>query len=420
MKAWVAILALLLVACAAAWGWHALALDPGSVLVRFAGWRVETSFVVAVVLLLLGWSLLSALWRIARWPRAAWRRRSRRRGHERIADGIVALVEGRHARATRELERAAHVRELQAPSLLARAQAAHARGDDAVAEAALDQARTTAPEAALVLRAQFLFERGRAAEAVALLKPGMDRAELPPAAWRILNAAALASGDHATALATLAPIARDEAPASAADERIETETLSSALAHSSDASSLSGLWSGLTRAQRRDDAVIAAYARRAAALGQPLAAMSEIESALRREWSESLVRVYSELGPAEVAARLRQGESWLDAQPNSAALLLTLGRLCNQSELWGKAREYLGRGLAIEGDAATWEAYADACTGLGDATAAQSAYRNALRALRGEHIDAARALGRSALDTRASVVEERSEHGVPRLILPRR
>jgi HemY protein len=182
MKAWVAILALLLVACAAAWGWHALALDPGSVLVRFAGWRVETSFVVAVVLLLLGWSLLSALWRIARWPRAAWRRRSRRRGHERIADGIVALVEGRHARATRELERAAHVRELQAPSLLARAQAAHARGDDAVAEAALDQARTTAPEAALVLRAQFLFERGRAAEAVALLKPGMDRAELPPAA----------------------------------------------------------------------------------------------------------------------------------------------------------------------------------------------------------------------------------------------
>ena len=419
MRAWVGILALLLVACAAAWGWHALALDPGSVLVRFAGWRVETSFVVAFVLLLLAWSLLSLLWRIARWPRAAWRRRSRRRGHERIADGIVALVEGRHARATRELERAAHVRELQAPSLLARAQAAHARGDDAVADAALEGARATAPEAALALRAQFLIERNRAAEAVALLKPGLERGDLPPAAWRSLNAAALASGDSATALATLAPMSRDEALAPTY-ARIETETLASALENSADAAGLGSLWSGLTRAQRRSDAIVAAYARRAAAVGQPLAAMSEIESALRREWSESLIRAYGELGPAEVAARLRQSEAWLDAQPNSAALLLTLGRLCNQSELWGKAREYLGRGITIEGDAATWEAYADACTGLGDAAAAQDAYRNALRALRGEHIDAARALGRAALDTRASVVEERSEHGVPRLILPRR
>ena len=98
----------------------------------------------------------------------------------------------------------------------------------------------------------------------------------------------------------------------------------------------------------------------------------------------------------------------------------TAPRCCNQSELWGKAREYLGRALAIEGDAATWEAYADACSGLGDTPAAQDAYRNGLRAQRGETIDAARALGRAALDTRASVVEERSEHGVPRLILPKR
>ena len=49
MRSWIAVLLLLLVACAAAYGWHALALDPGSVLVRFGGWRVETSFVFALV-----------------------------------------------------------------------------------------------------------------------------------------------------------------------------------------------------------------------------------------------------------------------------------------------------------------------------------------------------------------------------------
>ncbi len=419
MRIWVAVLALLLVACAAAWGWHALALDPGSVLVRFAGWRVETSFVVAVVLLLLAWGATGLLWRVARWPGAAWRQRTRRRGHERIADGLVALYEGRHARATRELERAAHVRELHAPALLARAQAAHARGDDAAVDAALSDAARTVPGAALALRARLLLEQGQPAQALALLKPEADKGGLEPDAWRSLNIAALATGDGAAAVETLAPLARDES-LGAGFERIEANTLSAALTNSADARRLATLWSGLTRAQRRIESVVAAYARRAAALGQPLAGMSEIESAVRRDWSEALVEAYGNLGPAEANARLRQAEAWLNAQPNSAALLLTLGRLCNQSELWGKAIEYLGRGLAIDASAAMWEAFADACNGQGDAETAQRAYRNALRSARGEQVEPLPALTRAALDTRASVVEERSEHGVPRLVLPGR
>lgn len=415
MKSWIAILGLLLVACAAAWGWHALALDPGTLVLRFAGWRIETSFVFAVILAALIWVGIGLLWRLIRWPRAAWRRRARRRGRERIADGLIAMFEGRHAHASRELERAAHAQELHAPALLVRAQAAHARGDHAAAERALDAAAEQSGDAALALRAQFLLEQGRAGEVVDLLK---GRATLAPAAWRNLNAAALASGDGATALTTLAPLANDASLPPGEFERIESNTLAVALAHAPDNDQLATLWSKLTRAQRRNESVIAAYARRAAALGQPLAAMSEVESALRRDWSEALAQVYGELGPAEVGARLRQGEAWLAAQPNSAALLLTLGRLCNQATLWGKAREYLARSLAIAPDATAWEAYGDACAGQGDAAAAQGAYRNALRCARDETTDMLPELMRPALDTRASVVEERSEHGVPRLIVP--
>jgi len=409
MKSWIAVLGLLLVACAAAWGWHALALDPGTVLVRFAGWRVETSFVFAVILAALIWVGAGLLWRLLRWPRAAWRRRARRRGRERIADGLVAMFEGRHAHASRELERA--------PALLARAHAAHARGDHAAADSALDAAAEQSSDAALALRAQFLLNQGRAADVVKLLQ---DKSTLAPSAWRSLNAAALATGAGATALTTLAPLAHDASLPPGEYDRIETDTLASALEHAPDNDRLASLWSGLTRTQRRNESVIGAYARRAAALGQPLAAMNEVEGALRRDWSESLACVYGELGPAEVNARLRQGEAWLVAQPNSAALLLTLGRLCNQAELWGKARDYLARALAIAPDATIWEAYGNACAAQGDAASAQSAYRNALRCARGEPAETLPELERSALDTRASVVEERSEHGVPRLIVPGR
>ena len=419
MRSWTAILLLLLIAVAAAWGWHALALDPGEVRLRFAGWRVETSFVFGVIAALLLWAVLSLVLRALFWPRRALRRHALRRGHERIADGLVAAVEGRHGQATKSLERAAHVASLQAPALLARARSAQAQGDDEQAIAALDAAAEKAPAAALSMRARFLLERNRNAEALDLLKTAMAKSALPPAALRSLIDAASRCGDSNAALTALSALAKTHSMSDEAFAELETRTLATALASAPNADALNALWSGTGRVQRQRETIVIAYAKRAAAVGQPIAAMSEIQAALRRDWSEQLVRAYGELGPSDVVARLRQAEGWIAAQPNSAGLMLTLGRLCNQNELWGKAREYLGRGLAIAPDASLWEALGDACAGFGDHDVAQRAYRNALRAERGEKTETLPDTLRSALDTRASVVEQRSEHGVPRLVLPR-
>lgn len=419
MRSWTAVLLLLIVAVAAAWGWHALALDPGEVRLRFAGWRIETSFVFGVIAALLLWAILSLIFRAVFWPGRALRRRALQRGHERIADGLIAAAEGRHAQAAKSLERAAHVQALQAPALLERARSAHRRGDAEQASAALDEAAALAPQAALALRARFLLDDDQNADALALLKEAMAKAPLPPAALRSLIEAAGRSGDSATALAALSAYTKTHALADADFTELETDTLAAALTNAPRADALAGIWSGLSRAQRQREPLVIAYARRTAALGQPLPAMGEIESALRRDWSENLVRAYAELGPSDVAARLRQAEGWIAAQPNSAGLMLTLGRLCNQSELWGKAREYLGRGLAIAPDAQLWEALGDACVGLKDEDTAQRAYRNALRAARGEKTESLPDTLRGTLDTRASVVEQRSAHGVPTLVLPR-
>lgn len=419
MRSWIAVLLLLVVAVAAAWGWHALALDPGEVRLRFAGWRVETSFVFGVVATVLLWAIVSFLVRALFWPRRALRRRALRRGHERIADGLVAAIEGRHAQAAKSLERAAHVAALQAPALLARARSAQAQGDAEQAATALDAAAETAPAAALALRARFLLEQNQNAQALDLLKTEMAQAPLPPAALRSLIEAASRCGDSATALVALAAFAKSHSLPAQAYAELEEKTLSDALTHAPSADALNSIWSGLSRAQRQREGMVIAYAQRAAALGQPIAAMGEIEAALRRDWSENLVRAYGELGPADVPARLRQAEGWISAQPNSAGLMLTLGRLCNQSGLWGKAREYLGRGLAIAADAPLWETLGDACAGMADHDVAQRAYHNALRASRGEATETLPDTLRGALDTRASVIEQRSEHGVPRLVLPR-
>ena len=57
MKLWRWILLLVIVAALAAFGWHWVAVDPGYVLLRLRGWRVETTVVAAVLILLLAWAL---------------------------------------------------------------------------------------------------------------------------------------------------------------------------------------------------------------------------------------------------------------------------------------------------------------------------------------------------------------------------
>ncbi|HZW51507.1 MAG TPA: heme biosynthesis HemY N-terminal domain-containing protein [Rudaea sp.] len=419
MKPWIILLVLVGVAAAAVFGWQALAADPGLLSIRLGRTHIETTLVFAVFVLLAVWILLGLLWRGVRWPLRAWKLRSQRRGRERFAAGLTALAEGDHRRALRALEKASQHPELHAPALLATARAAHARGDGERAEAALEEASAHAPAAALALRAQFLLEHGNAEAALALLKPSTDKNDLPPVGWRLLAEAALLTGDNALALRAVDALATSDALTPEALVALRARVLAAALAATPDSEALTAMWSGLPRAQRAMPEAIAAYARRAAALGQPLAAMDEIESALRKQWSERLAAVWGQLGLAHADTRLARAEGWLSAQPDSPALLRTLGRLCVQGKLWGKAREYLERGLALSPSAPLWETLGDCMTGQGNAANAAVCYRNALRIARGEATQELSDAARAPLDTRASIAEERDAHGMPRLAIPK-
>ena len=416
MRYWTWGLALVAAMVVAAFGWHWLASDPGYVLVRLRGTTVETTLVFALVALIVAWGVASLAWRFARWPARLWLRRARKKSRERLANGLVALAEGRYQRAEKELARATQYRELRAPALLAAARAALAQGETRRADAALAEAGETAPAAALALRARLAREHGDHAAAFRLLAPEARTNTLAPSAWVEFIEASLATGDVDAALAALAPLARTQALAAATYDRLEARVLAAALAAARNADALNALWSSLTRGQRKVPEALAAYARRIAALGQPLPAMSEIEAFLRKEWSDAVVLAYADLADADTGARLRTAEGWLKAHPNNVALLTALGRICVAGKLTGKAREYLERALAIREDAAAWEALAECLSGDGDHAAAAIAWRNALRAARHEATQPLPgATARRALDTKAVVVEERSEHGVPRL-----
>ncbi|WP_114239675.1 heme biosynthesis HemY N-terminal domain-containing protein [Dyella sp. C9] len=416
MKLWRWILFLVIVAALAAFGWHWIAQDPGYLLVRLRGWQAETTVVAAVVMLLLAWAVLSAVWFAVRWPFGALTRRHRRLSRQKMGEGLIALMEGRHGDAERDLHRASRLDLLRGPALLAAAEAASRRGENTRALTTLDEAGQVAPRAARVLRARVLRREGKPADAVNLLATDADSGNLTPGGWRELALAALASGDTRRARLALEPLQKSGALGPRGYAALESQVLAASLRAQPDPAALNTLWSQLPKAQRRVPAAVDAYARQAASFGMVLPAMDEVESALRREWSPLLIETYGALGGDDIEARLRRAESWLDGHPNDAALLLTLGRMCVRQQLWGKATQYLERSLALEPSSAAWEALGDVHAGQDEALLAQRCYRNALALARGETVQPLPQGARAArLDTRPIAMEERSEHGVPRL-----
>lgn len=415
MSLWRWILWLGIVAALAAFGWHWVAVDPGYVLVRLHGWRMQTTVVAAVVALIVVWAVLTGLWRLLSWPFGALSRRHRRISRQRLASGLIALLEGRHGDAERDLNRASRLDLMRGPALLASAEAASRRGEHERALEILAEASQSAPIAARVLRARILCRDGKAAEALTLLAPDADKGTLPPGGWRELAQAALAVGDTKRALAALEPLHKSGALGARGYAALEAEVLRAAIDAAPDGAELNTLWSSLPKAQRRAPAAIDAYARRIAGFGLILPAMDELESALRREWSSELADTYGLLAGGDLDARLRRVEGWLDAHPNDPALLLAAGRVCVRAQLWGKARQYLERSLALAPSSGAWEALGETLAGQGDAERAQRCWRNALAMARGERVQPLPEHGAGGVDTSAVAFEERDQHGVPRL-----
>ena len=142
--------------------------------------------------------------------------------------------------------------------------------------------------------------------------------------------------------------------------------------------SLEEYWQKIPAEQKRDPKVAAVAAQCFAALGGGEQACQIIEAALDHEWDSALVGCYADCGGASAVRRIERAEKWLKANPRDSALLLTLGRLCAEQELWGKAQSYLDASVAVE---PTWSAYlalAELHDGLGHADAARRHTRESL------------------------------------------
>ena len=113
---------------------------------------------------------------------------------------------------------------------------------------------------------------------------------------------------------------------------------------------LQNIWNRLPGALLYDAAFIRLYAGQLLAHARHEEAESLLREALERRWDDGLVYLYGQVEIPQPQKMLVVAEHWLKDHAMSAALLLTLGRICIRTRLWGKARAYLEAAQGLEPD----------------------------------------------------------------------
>jgi HemY protein len=405
----------LLLAAFGALAWDLLSPDIGDVLIRWRGFTVTTT----LAFFLVGWGLLWfglwMLWALLRLPFTAWQRLAQTQARKRLVNGLIALHEGRHARAESLLDKAAEETDMTSVARLAAREAALRRGDLVAAashQAALAQ---NDPLSAALNAAATLIEQDKPKLALEALQPWSERNSLPPRGLQLRGEALVGASRALEAVGLIPALASEQGYSAEHLAALERNWNAAALRQSAHANELQARWNHTPARLQEAEHVLLAYASRAGELGLEAEAADTLADVIERQWSEELVRQFALLPAAREDLRKARAERWLAEHPTSPELALALGRLCRQAQLLGIAEESLHRAIALGAGAEAWEELGHVYTAQNDAAHAQTCYANALRSLRGEP---ARALsGRSLREQIAdeAVAEQRDEHGLPHL-----
>ena len=405
----------LLLAAFGALAWELLSPDLGDVVIRWHGRTVTTTVAFFLVSWGLLWLVAWMLWTVLRLPFTAWQRLAQGQARNRLVNGLIALHEGRHARAESLLDKAAVERGAAPVARLAAREAALRRGDLVAAAAQQAALASVDPLAAALNSADALLVQGRPQLALDALQPWADRRSLPPRGLQLRGEALLGSGRASEAIALLGALGQEQSLSAEQLTALERHWQAAALGQSLHANELQLRWSQLPERLRAYQDLLLAYTTRAGALGLEAEAASSLADALDLNWSEALVRQFALLPATRDDLRLPRATSWLADHPTSPALALCLGRLCRDGQQLGNAEELLHRAIALGAGAEAWETLGEVYTAQDNCPRAQACYANALRSLRAEPV---RVLSNRSLREQIAdeaVLERRDEHGLPHL-----
>jgi HemY protein len=351
---WLLILAALAVGLALAARYN-----EGYVLLVLPPWRAEVSLNLFLLACIAGFFVIYLLARAVSHtlglPRAVAefrRRRQQDKAARALRDAWRLLQEGRYGHALRCAEKARPDDPGAGMLALAGWRAAHALRDvGRTAEWAArmrdhDQAGLQA--ARLITEAEFALEERRFEDARDALQQFAAREGRHIAALRLSLRAEQGLGNWREVARLVRQLEKHQALSPEQAAPIRSRAVREALRSlREDPGGLMRYWRELDDADRAEPSLALETARALMAAGDCREAQRVIEDALDERWDATLVLDYADCRGGDVLGRIAHAEKWLHQHPRDEALLLTLGRLCREQQLWGKARSFLEASIAV-------------------------------------------------------------------------
>lgn len=374
-----------------------LASQRGFLLLSLGNYVVETSLWGAflfVLLLLAGIYLMWKAWKLAIYPRRWWQSlagRKQLKVRNQTVQGVLDFLEGNWPSAIENLQKGAGRSETPVLNYLGAAAASFNLGDSATAETLLRQAEERGfcdPLTAGLLRVRMFLKGKDFASALALVQTLHRSTPGHPAVLRLLASARKGMRDWQGLELLLVDLKKHKAISSdelaALEREVYRELIDAFGATKSHNRSipeqqgeLDHLWDRLPRRLQNHPELVTAYVRQLLKLGVKSTAEGRLRRLISQQWDENLVELYG-LVEGDASQQLTAAEGWLNAHPDSGALLHTLARICVRNQLWGKAREYFDAAIKRRPSPQLWLELGELLQILQDARGSSECYRKGL------------------------------------------
>jgi HemY protein len=368
---------------------------PGYVLVDVNGWTLESTLVLALVVLILTFTLMFYTLRVFRnvWDMPSdlkrWQQmRQTHKSHASLTNGLIELAEGKWSAAEKNLLRYARIGQASLLNYLAAARAAQEQGAYERRDLYLKNAAQDMPSADIAIgltQAELQLNQQQLEHALATLR---RLQQLSPKHKQVLKTLArlyAELGDWQNLKDMLPSLRKRKVHAETKISQMEQTAYMQLLgvAAQESGNALQSAWQNTPKSLQENAEVLTHYIQ--LSLKPPLKHDENdqieplIRKALKKNWNDRLVYYYGVVTGTDINSQLIYAETWLANQENNPAVLLTLGRLCLRARLWGKARGYLEACIGAAGSPEAYNELGNLLEQLGEPDEALKCYRAGLK-----------------------------------------
>jgi len=385
--------------------WMAQFDDPGYVLIGVGHWAVESSLIIFVISLIIGFFILYFLFRGLGWAirfPAKMRNRGQsvkfNRSQDALVSGLVDAAEGNWERAESTLIK--HASHSGAPLIhyLTAARAAHSRGAIDKRDEYLKRATKDAPgsEVAVGLtQAELHLSHKQFDQALNTLTKLHSMDSTHASVLRMLHQTYRHLGDWSAIKSLLPALHENQVFMEAEVKLLEVETYSRLLkeaAHLADAKGIQTLWSDIPEHVRMMSGVPAIYFAAMIEAGAGAKIENELVSALNKKWDMTLLDLFGSVQSIDFRGQLEITEKWLLEYGNDPVLLRVLGKIAIKCEFSDKAKKYLAKSISLEPTVEAYRILGNYLAAEGDEKRASECFKLGLELASSEIINYANAM----------------------------